>query len=169
VDPALFPAALGHRGNTHVPLQFISTPEPFPLLTEGGQQAWGKLRAGTRQVLEQRIVRQRARYRGDLVLELQDCSRHGPMIAGSSVSGAASRIDPIRALIRLALRQWCAWKNASRVAVRACLTERSVGQRSRKFSPRRNRFGVTKSISIERLPRAAHRQKPQRKDNAFNV
>jgi hypothetical protein len=42
------------------------------------------------------------------VLELQDCSRHGPMIAGSSVSGAASRIDPIRALIRLALRQWCA-------------------------------------------------------------
>jgi hypothetical protein len=48
VDPDLFPAALGHRGNTHVLLQFISTPEPFPLLTEGGQQAWGELRAGTR-------------------------------------------------------------------------------------------------------------------------
>jgi hypothetical protein len=42
VDPDLFPAALGHRGNTHVLLQFISTPEPFPLLTEGEPAGVGR-------------------------------------------------------------------------------------------------------------------------------
>ena len=87
-------------------------------------------------------------YLRDLPIELHDrsqhgaarsyatsaskCRRHGPIIAGSSVTAAAARMDSMRTLIRLALRQWCASKDRSRTAVRACRTERSVGQRSRK-------------------------------------
>ena len=52
MDPALFPAALGHRGDTRVLLQFICIPETLPLLTEGSQQAWGELGTSTGQALE---------------------------------------------------------------------------------------------------------------------
>src|SRR6202047_3663094 len=43
VDPALLPAALGHRGNARVPLQFFCAAEALALFTEGSQQARAEL------------------------------------------------------------------------------------------------------------------------------
>jgi hypothetical protein len=57
VHPALLAAALGHRGNAGVLLQFIRPVEAVALLAEGSEQARRQLKADARQALEQGVVR----------------------------------------------------------------------------------------------------------------
>src|SRR5258707_15723257 len=65
------------------------------------------------------------KWRKGTPLLAQQCFRYSNV-------GLAARMDARRASISLAQRLLCAWKNASRVVVRARLTAASVGQRVRK-------------------------------------
>jgi hypothetical protein len=93
------------------------------------------LGAGSRQAVKQGEVGLRPRERCNLPVEHIDrrdtvrscatsastCNRQAVMMPGSSVRGVAARIDSRRAAIRLVRHLW-AWKNASRVVLRARLT-----------------------------------------------